>query len=62
MPELIVHISPQGQITLQTHGFRGTTCQEATRALEKSLGLKTSELPTSEMFQQQTMPQTLHQQ
>jgi hypothetical protein len=62
MSEITLLISPQGQITLQTHGFRGTTCQEASRVLEKSLGLKTNEQATSEMFQQQTMPQTLHQQ
>jgi hypothetical protein len=62
MPEITLLISPRGQITLQTHGFHGTTCQEASRALEKSLGLKTSEQATSEMFQQETTPQTFHQQ
>jgi hypothetical protein len=38
-----VTVSPQGQIRLETHGFEGANCREATKALEQALGLQESE-------------------
>jgi len=47
-------IDPQGEVRLETKGFAGASCREATRALEQALGLIQSDRPTSEMYQQAT--------
>jgi hypothetical protein len=52
-------ISPTGETQLQTHGFEGSNCQGASRALEQTLGLVTHEQKTAEYFaaQQQQLDQ-----
>ena len=47
-------IDPQGQVRLQTKGFTGASCREASRSLEQALGLTESDRSTSEMYQQAT--------
>ena len=48
-----VVVSPTGETTVQTKGYAGTDCLQASRFLEQSLGVvttedrKTAELPTS---------------
>ena len=40
MPQIIeVTVSPQGETTVQTKGFTGSTCQEASKFLEQALGV-----------------------
>ncbi len=43
MPVIEVLISPRGETRIETHGFIGAACQEATRGLEAALGLVQSE-------------------
>ena len=57
--ELIV--SPTGQTTVQTKGFTGASCQDASRFIEQALGQRTSEQLTAE-FHQATTNQQHHQQ
>ena len=45
-------IDPQGQVRLQTQGFSGPSCRQASKALEQALGLIESDRPTAEFFQQ----------
>jgi hypothetical protein len=45
-----VTVSPQGETRIETRGFTGATCREATRALEAALGLRQSEQLTSEFY------------
>ena len=45
-------ISPTGQIRLETHGFNGPACQDASRFLQQALGQTLSEKVTSEYHQQ----------
>ena len=40
--------------TVETKGFKGKSCQQATAALEAALGVKASDTPTHEMYQQPT--------
>ena len=47
--ELIV--DPQGQTKLQTKGFAGAACRQASRALEQALGLVQSDQATAELYQ-----------
>ena len=46
-----ITITPDGQTRLETRGFPGATCQEASRLLERALGNTTSEKLTSEFYQ-----------
>ncbi len=43
-----ITVSPKGETTIQTRGFAGEQCRDATRSLEAALGLRTSEQLTSE--------------
>ena len=45
-------ISPAGETVLQTQGYSGPECREASRFLEHALGTSTSEQLTSEFHQQ----------
>jgi hypothetical protein len=63
MKSIEIVINPQGEITLQTKGYAGRSCQAATKGLEEALGLKSKEKLTAEYYQAQTTPvrQQLHQ-
>jgi hypothetical protein len=54
-------VSPTGQLRLETKGFAGSDCQEASRFLEQALGAKQSEQFTAEFHTQQTDRQVLAQ-
>ena len=45
-------VSPTGQIKLETKGFMGSSCRDASRFLEEALGVKTEERPTAEFYSQ----------
>ena len=62
MPGLIeLVISPQGEITLNTKGYAGPACQEASRFLEEALGIVTQERKTSAFYQAAVLEQHLRQ-
>jgi hypothetical protein len=44
-------ITPAGQTRLETRGFAGDSCREASRSLEQALGRITEEQPTAEFHQ-----------
>lgn len=46
-----VIVSPQGQTRLETKGFAGASCKDASRFIENALGRKVSEQATAEMHQ-----------
>ena len=61
MPQLIeVTVSPQGEIKIQTKGYEGQRCQEASRFLEQALGLVTAEQKTSDYYAQAPAEQQVH--
>jgi|AntAceMinimDraft_5_1070358.scaffolds.fasta_scaffold44767_2 hypothetical protein len=45
-------VSPTGQSQVQTTGFAGSDCRQASRFLEQALGQRTSERLTAEFHQQ----------
>jgi len=53
-------VTPTGQTSLQTLGFTGASCQQASRFLEDALGQKTSDRRTAE-FHQTTSSEQQHQ-
>jgi hypothetical protein len=46
-----VTVSPIGETTVQTKGFAGTDCLQASKFLEQALGIKTNERLTSEFYE-----------
>ena len=56
-----VIISPTGETKIETRGFLGSSCQQASQFLEQALGTKVSEMPTTEFYQTQPQRQTIQQ-
>ena len=46
-----VVVSPAGEATVQTKGFAGPGCREASRFLEQALGERTADRLTAEFHQ-----------
>ena len=52
MPRLIeVTVSPQGEVTVQTRGYAGGDCLQASQFLEHALGAATADRKTAEFYQ-----------
>ena len=47
---LKVTVSPKGETKLETVGFSGNSCQEASRNFERALGVSTGEQLTGEYY------------
>jgi Protein of unknown function (DUF2997) len=47
-----VVVSPQGETTVQTKGFVGADCLQASKWIEQALGVTATDNKTSEFFQQ----------
>ena len=45
-------VSPTGQTQVQTKGFVGSECRQASKFIEKALGQRTNEQLTAEFHQQ----------
>lgn len=63
MKQIQLLISPNGEVRLETQGFSGPACQEASRFLQQVLGQTLSEQLTSEYHQlpinlETNLPQT----
>jgi hypothetical protein len=46
-----ITITPKGETKISTSGFTGSSCQDATRELEKALGATIDEQLTGEFYQ-----------
>jgi hypothetical protein len=55
-------ISPDGQTKVETKGFAGESCREASRFLEQALGSRVGEQLTAEFHQKPTVEQSNQQQ
>jgi hypothetical protein len=52
MPRLIeVVVSPQGETTIQTKGYAGGNCLQASKFLEQALGVAVTDHNTIEFYQ-----------
>ena len=61
MKTIEIVVSPTGQTQVQTKGFTGSECRQASQFIEQALGQRTSEQLTAE-FHQQAGQQQSHQQ
>ncbi len=63
MPKtIVVIVAPNGETTVQTHGYSGTECLEASRILEQELGLTIREQKSAEYFTTRSQTQIATQQ
>ena len=54
-------VTPEGKTSVQTLGFSGPSCRDASRFLEKALGQSIGEKLTAEFHQSQSAQQDQHQ-
>ena len=50
MKTIEIIVDRQGQTRLESRGFQGSACKDATRMLEKALGTVASDQPTAEFY------------
>ncbi len=50
MKRIEITVSPTGETQLETKGFSGASCQQASRFLEQALGTVASEQRTAEFY------------
>jgi len=56
-----ITVNPDGQSKVETKGFGGPECREASKPFEQALGQKTAETLTAEFHQGQRADQHLNQ-
>jgi hypothetical protein len=62
MPKIIeVTVSPAGETTVQTNGYAGPDCLQASQFLEQSLGVPSRDRTTSEFYETVTEQQQVRQ-
>jgi hypothetical protein len=61
MKTIEVTVSPKGETTVETRGFTGAACRDASRAMEQALGAPAAERLTAEFYQAQRVDQDLRQ-
>ena len=62
MPRIIeIIVTPKGETTLQTKGYTGSDCIQASKFLEQALGVGVREQHTSEFFESATVEQQVKQ-
>lgn len=50
-----ITISPKGAASVQTLGFSGSSCRQASKFIEQALGRRTAEQLTAEFHQAETV-------
>lgn len=59
MKQIEIIVSPTGQSRIETRGFAGSECRQASEFLEQALGRRTGEQLTSEFYQTMSQSQPL---
>ncbi len=60
MPIIEIIVQPNGQTRLETRGFTGSQCRQASQFLEQALGARAGERLTSEFHQEQAAQRHAH--
>lgn len=58
MKTIEIIVSPKGETTVQTKGFAGSSCRDASKFIEQALGQRTGGRLTAEFHQQAVQQQT----
>ena len=56
-----ITVSPAGEATVQTKGFTGSSCRDASKFIEQALGQRSGEQLTAEFYQHQPVQQQIEQ-
>jgi hypothetical protein len=56
-----ITVSPEGSVSIKTTGFNGSSCRDATRDLERTLGVAGQEHLTPEYFNRSNTGEHLRQ-
>ncbi len=56
-----ITVSPEGATTIKTSGFTGSSCKDATRELERALGVAGRESLLPEFYGQSSVGQQIQQ-
>jgi hypothetical protein len=59
MKTIEIIVTPNGQTSVQTKGFTGSECRQASEFIETALGRQSHEQLTSEFYTQVSEPQRL---
>jgi hypothetical protein len=51
MKTIEIIVDTKGECSVQTKGFSGSTCRDASKAMEQALGIVQSDTATAEMYQ-----------
>jgi len=58
MKTIEIIVSPKGEAQVQTKGFAGSSCRDASRFIEQALGQRTGKKLTAEFHQGEPVQQT----
>jgi hypothetical protein len=61
MKTIEIIVTKEGQTSVQTKGFSGASCREASRFIEQAMGTRASEKVTAEFYQSEELRQTQQQ-
>jgi hypothetical protein len=56
-----ITVDREGRTTVETKGFTGGECRQASRFVEVALGVTVVDTPTAEAFQNQVLPNRIDQ-
>jgi hypothetical protein len=56
-----ITVSPTGETTIQTRGYAGGDCLQASKFLEEALGVATTDRKTAEFYETKTQQQHIQQ-
>jgi hypothetical protein len=52
--KIVITVGPAGETTVQTHGYTGPACKDASRFIEEAIGEKTAEKLTPDFHRSET--------
>ena len=58
MKQIIIEVSPTGELKIEAVGFKGNACEKATKALEEALGTAGSRTKKPDWYQTNVNTQT----
>ena len=61
MKTIEITVSPKGDTKIETRGFTGSSCRDASRFLEQALGTSSAETLSAAFYQEVRVDRTLEQ-
>jgi len=55
MKTITIEIDAEGNVKVEAHGYKGTGCKDATKAIEAALGTVTEDKDKAELYQNESV-------